>query len=170
MSSRAGGEGTVRVVARVRPQNSIESRRGGKICVSVQSATELGLRSDEGDFKFTFDAVLGPESSQQECFDCTAAPITSDILQGYNATVGLLANAPLLWKMEGLSDRPTLVSGFADLCLRTNIERKSRLRLNRWALCLNGRNSHPSLFPTLPPIKTLCRPTPWRARPSPTLR
>ena len=42
---------------------------------------------DDGEFRFTFDRVLGPAATQLECWTAVASPITGDVLQGYNATI-----------------------------------------------------------------------------------
>ncbi len=66
----------------------MEIKRGGSECVKLLSDTELEISSEDGEsFKYTYDAVLGPESTQVECFGAVAAPIVDDVLQGYNATI-----------------------------------------------------------------------------------
>jgi len=74
-------------VARIRPQNQLESRRGGSNCVELVSDTELQVAGEDGEFQFTFDRVLGPQSTQAETFECVAEPIVGDVLKGYNATI-----------------------------------------------------------------------------------
>jgi hypothetical protein len=53
--------GTVRVVVRIRPQNQIELKRGGLECVKLLSDTEVEVGCDDGDFRYTFDRILGPK-------------------------------------------------------------------------------------------------------------
>lgn len=78
-------KGNVKVVCRVRPQNEIETRHGGHVCVSCdQNDIEV---TDDTLYKFTFDRVFGPESTQAECFEYIAQPIVADVLEGYNATI-----------------------------------------------------------------------------------
>jgi len=80
---------SVRVVARVRPSNHNETKRGCGDCVRLLSETEVQVSGDDGECRFTFDSVLGPGSTQQECFECVASPMINDILEGYNATVNM---------------------------------------------------------------------------------
>jgi len=74
------------VVCRVRPQNQIEVRNGGRECVSIRSDTEVEITED-GEYSFTFDRIFGPTSTQLECFEYVAKPVVGDIMQGYNATI-----------------------------------------------------------------------------------
>jgi hypothetical protein len=48
------------------------------------AAPALGLRQAH---RFTFDRVLGPSSTQQECYDAAAAPVVATFLAGYNCTI-----------------------------------------------------------------------------------
>ena len=76
----------VRVVCRVRPQNSKEISSGGAICVKLTETT-IDVKSDEGQYVFTFDRVFGPDSTQLQVFDYSAVPMIIDVLSGYNATI-----------------------------------------------------------------------------------
>lgn len=78
---------SIRVVARFRPLNKKEIKRGSKFCVEVDPArTDLvKLRTlDGGAHDFHFDRVFGTKSSQQEVYEDAAKPIIADVLQGYN--------------------------------------------------------------------------------------
>jgi len=48
------------------------------------NAPALGQRQAH---RFTFDRVLGPSSTQQECYEAAAAPVISTFLTGYNCTI-----------------------------------------------------------------------------------
>ena len=87
MPAAAGGKGNVKVVARVRPQNDIETKRGGRECVQIPSDTEVHVTEDDSTFKYTFDRVFGPKSTQLETFEYVAKPVVVDVLEGYNATI-----------------------------------------------------------------------------------
>lgn len=76
----------VRVVCRVRPQNQKELNSGGSLCVRL-SETSIEVKSDEGQYTFSFDRVFGPESTQVEVFEYSAIPMIHDVLSGYNATI-----------------------------------------------------------------------------------
>ena len=66
----------VKVVARIRPQNSIEKKRGGKPCVRVEGGNEIFLDSEEeGSYHYTFDRVFAPDSQQIEVFDYIGKPV-----------------------------------------------------------------------------------------------
>lgn len=78
----------VKVVCRVRPQNSKEVNAGGSLCTKLspdQTAIEIG--TEEGISNYTFDRVYGPESTQQSVFEFCAIPLVRDVLTGYNATI-----------------------------------------------------------------------------------
>ena len=87
MPAAAGGKGNVKVVARVRPHNDIETKRGGRECVQIPSDTEVHVTEDDSTFKYTFDRVFGPKSTQLETFEYVAKPVVVDVLEGYNATI-----------------------------------------------------------------------------------
>ena len=80
---------SVKVVTRIRPQNKIESSRGGKPCVTVQrDGTEVFLSTDdEGEYRFTFDRVFGPTSKQKDVFEYIGRPVIDSIFKGYNGTI-----------------------------------------------------------------------------------
>ena len=79
----------VKVVARIRPQNKIETSRGGKPCVNVQrDGKEVFLSTDDqGEFRFTFDKVFGPTSKQKDVFEYIGRPVIDGIFKGYNGTI-----------------------------------------------------------------------------------
>ena len=84
-------DANVVVVARVRPQNKIEDRRGGAPCVTVENAEEaqrvhVAARSGAKQ-SFDFDHTFGPESIQSDVFDRVGAPLIGSILEGFNGTI-----------------------------------------------------------------------------------
>ena len=80
-------KGNVKVVARVRPQNELEVKRGGTECVHIVGDAEVHVLEDDSTFKYTFDRVFGSASTQQETFEYVAKPVVADVLEGYNATI-----------------------------------------------------------------------------------
>jgi kinesin family member 5 len=81
-------EVNVKVVVRVRPQNKIETARGGKPCVDIKGGTEVKLDTDEeGTYRFTFDRIFGPDSEQKDVFDYIGRPVVDSIFKGYNGTI-----------------------------------------------------------------------------------
>ena len=77
MKKGGGSKGNVKVVARVRPQNELETKRGGKVCVRLLGDAEIHVVEDDNVLKYTFDRVFGPESSQRETFEYVAKPVVT---------------------------------------------------------------------------------------------
>ena len=88
-SGRSGGDGdvSVKVYCRVRPQNAIETKRGGKPCVKVKGEQVTVKTREQGDHTFTFDTIFGPDSTQEAVYGAVGLPIVEAVLQGYNATI-----------------------------------------------------------------------------------
>jgi hypothetical protein len=53
----------------------------GPLCCGLPRSPFLDQRT------YTVDAVLGPESEQERCFDVVARPLIDDVLQGVHGTV-----------------------------------------------------------------------------------
>jgi len=85
-SKRPGSRENVRVICRVRPQNSKEVSSGGVPCVKI-TKQQIDVTSEDGQSTFQFDHVFGQDSSQDEVFECAASPLVGDVLNGYNATI-----------------------------------------------------------------------------------
>lgn len=80
---------SIRVICRLRPENSIEKESGSVPCVTFTS-TSIKLKiSDRPEdlYDFTFDQVCGSEASQQSLFDHAASPVVQGVLDGYNGTI-----------------------------------------------------------------------------------
>ena len=78
---------SVRVVCRVRPQNEIELKRGGLLCVSTPTPTSLSVAELSGETSsFSFDRVFGMASTQAEVFGFLGGTL-EDVFAGYNATI-----------------------------------------------------------------------------------
>ncbi|TVY88585.1 Kinesin heavy chain [Lachnellula willkommii] len=78
---------SIKVVARFRPQNSIEVQQGGLPIVAFESEDTCALDSKEASGSFTFDRVFDMNSRQKDVFDFSIKPTVDDILNGYNGTV-----------------------------------------------------------------------------------
>ena len=76
---------SVRVICRIRPENSKEKEKNLGLCVKLgKNTVQLLTQSEE---TFAFDAVFGPDSTQQQVFSDAALPLVNDILGGYNGTI-----------------------------------------------------------------------------------
>jgi len=75
---------SVHVVVRVRPQNSIEVSRGGKMAVTVQENNVIVVEDDQ---KFTFDRIFDPSSLQSQVFETVGVPLVATVFEGYNGTI-----------------------------------------------------------------------------------
>jgi len=86
----------IRVCLRLRPQNKLEEARRSKNCVSVDGKAngngDGGKRilvdsPLEGDFDFEFDEVFQENAPQSAVFQHAAAPLASDLLDGFNCAL-----------------------------------------------------------------------------------
>ena len=79
----------IQVFARFRPQNSIETKNKGHVCVQFdQDEKTIGVRDHKDqDQIYTFDKVFGEKSSQDEVYNIAARPLIEDLFSGYYATV-----------------------------------------------------------------------------------
>ena len=82
----------VHVVCRIRPTNQKEISENGTVCVkSDDTQIELAMEGSGLGFSstnnFSFDRIFGPDSTQQQVFDYTAAGLINDVMAGYNATI-----------------------------------------------------------------------------------
>jgi len=86
----------VKVVVRVRPLNSAETKEGFKMITKVNTIdgtikVEIP-RKDASNHEtpaktFTFDTVFAPEVKQVDVYNRVARPIVSNVLEGYNGTI-----------------------------------------------------------------------------------
>ncbi|KAF2458606.1 kinesin [Lineolata rhizophorae] len=77
----------IKVVARFRPQNKVETASGGEPIVEFQSEDTCYISSKEASGSFTFDRVFQMDSAQHDVFDFSIRSTVDDILNGYNGTV-----------------------------------------------------------------------------------
>ena len=80
---------SIRVICRLRPENSIEKESGSSPCVNFTDTTISIKISDRGEesHEFTFDRVFSSETSQTEVFEHAAKPVVQGVLDGYNGTI-----------------------------------------------------------------------------------
>jgi len=77
----------IRVFVRVRPPTEREQVAGSQQIVSIDTATSSVLLRGDQPRTFTFDGVLGDDSSQDEVFELVGRKIGSSCLSGYNSSV-----------------------------------------------------------------------------------
>ena len=80
-----GGKENVKVVCRVRPLNDKEKKKGEKATVKCVNQQQIQIEGKPK--KYNFDAVCGPESTQEEVYDAGAKKVVDDILKGFNGTI-----------------------------------------------------------------------------------
>lgn len=82
---------SVKVMVRVRPLNSKETKRGSKTVVDVDSKfNQINLSkpdSPEISKDFAYDAVFGIDSTQQLVYNEAAFSLVESVLEGYNGTI-----------------------------------------------------------------------------------
>lgn len=84
--------GNIRVICRLRPENSVERESGGHNCVDYDEyRIKLTIPAEKHKppelHEFTFDRICGPETSQAEVFEYAARPVVGGVLDGYNGTI-----------------------------------------------------------------------------------
>uniref|UniRef100_A0A7N6B1R1 Kinesin-like protein n=1 Tax=Anabas testudineus TaxID=64144 RepID=A0A7N6B1R1_ANATE len=98
----SGGEGNterVKVYLRVRPLSEVERQKGEEQgCVAVQDEETLLLKAPKESqnmrtaergitqsmHKFSFSKIFGPETTQQQFYECTMKNMVKDVLRGEN--------------------------------------------------------------------------------------
>ncbi|ANB15602.1 Kip1p [Sugiyamaella lignohabitans] len=86
--STSSGSNNIKVIARFRPENSLEKSDPDAINI-VQFLSDSTCKIETKDFNgtFTFDRVFNMDSAQQQVFDYSLRPTVEDIFKGYNGTV-----------------------------------------------------------------------------------
>lgn len=72
----------VKVIVRIRPLTREEEQQGTQIVQETSSDTVA-----VADQQFTFDAVAGTESTQQEVFEMVGVPLVENCLAGFNSSI-----------------------------------------------------------------------------------
>ncbi|KAE9033406.1 Kinesin-II subunit [Phytophthora rubi] len=105
---------SVRVCVRIRPLSTKEIQDGRTYIVHAKPAQgEISLANPEADDreppkKFTFDAAIPPESSQQDVYAQAATDIVESVVNGFNGTIFAYGQtgAGKSHTMEGYSEPP----------------------------------------------------------------
>eukprot|EP01105_Mastigella_eilhardi_P027140 TRINITY_DN820_c0_g1_i8.p1 TRINITY_DN820_c0_g1~~TRINITY_DN820_c0_g1_i8.p1 ORF type:complete len:765 (+),score=215.67 TRINITY_DN820_c0_g1_i8:28-2295(+) len=100
----ASGSERVRVVVRCRPMSSTEMDTKCKNCIVMNNEEgSVEISSPEKTKKFNFDAVYDWNSTQNEIYTESAAPIVNSIFDGYNGTIFAYGQtgSGKTWTMEG---------------------------------------------------------------------
>lgn len=79
----------VSVVARFRPPNEKEISISNDMCVNFIDKGQVELVSliENSKYKFSFDRIFSPQSSQREIFEVSSKPIIYSVLEGFNGTI-----------------------------------------------------------------------------------
>lgn len=81
--------GNVKVMCRFRPISDKEKDHSKNICCEFMDNTQVSIRTtnDLNTYRFSFDRIFNPKSSQQEVFNLAAKPIIDSVLEGFNGTI-----------------------------------------------------------------------------------
>ena len=79
----------VNVICRFRPMNDLEKTSGNEQICDFTSPTSLTFHSsrEKNVYKFNFDRIFPPSSTQQDIYDFGVKGIIDSVLDGYNGTV-----------------------------------------------------------------------------------
>ncbi len=79
----------VNVICRFRPMNDLERTNGNEQVCEFTSQTSLTFYSsrEKNKYRFNFDRIFPPQSTQQELYDFGVKKIIDSVLEGYNGTV-----------------------------------------------------------------------------------
>ena len=103
----------IRVLCRVRPENTKEKLSGHHPCLSCPSPTEIEITSIDlqvSPLKFTFDQVFPSTSLQHQIFDYAAKPLLNEVFEGINCTLFCYGqtSSGKTFTMEGISNDVSL--------------------------------------------------------------
>ncbi|KAK3289430.1 hypothetical protein CYMTET_3141 [Cymbomonas tetramitiformis] len=82
--STAMEEISVKVALRIRPLVAKERMENSRECIRIESKESIVLGKDR---RFTFDAVYGPKSNQEQIYVDCVNPLVDSCFKGYNASV-----------------------------------------------------------------------------------
>lgn len=109
--SSSSKTGDIKVLCRVRPALPSETLEQ---VVQVVSPNSLSLPDGT---EFSFDAVLGPEVTQEQVFASSGEQVVECVLDGFHSTVLVYGqtNAGKTFTMTGTPDNPGIIERFAKL-------------------------------------------------------
>jgi len=105
---------SITVVARFRPINKNEEING------AENIAEFGAQHvtvlDKKKKSFNFDRVIPPNSTQEEVFKCTGAPLVDQVLCGYHSTCFAYGQtgSGKTWTMQGNESHPGIIPRMVD--------------------------------------------------------
>jgi len=105
---------SITVVARFRPINKNEEING------AENIAEFGAQHvtvlDRKKKSFNFDRVIPPNSTQEEVFKCTGAPLVDQVLCGYHSTCFAYGQtgSGKTWTMQGNESHPGIIPRMVD--------------------------------------------------------
>ncbi len=82
--------GNVNVMCRFRPVSEKEKEQNKNLCTEYIDSYQVSIKSSHdfnSTYRFSFDRIFGPNSSQKEVFDISAKPIIDSVLEGFNGTI-----------------------------------------------------------------------------------
>ena len=101
-------QGNVNVICRFRPMNELEKTNGKEEVADFTSPTSLTFHStkEKNNYKYNFDRIFPPSSTQQEVYDFGVKGIIDSVLSGYNGTVLAYGqtSSGKTYTMQGLVD------------------------------------------------------------------
>ncbi|PVU96256.1 hypothetical protein BB561_001291 [Smittium simulii] len=77
----------IKVVARFRPQNSLEISEGGKPIIDIIEDHAVIIKNEESLGPFSFDRAFGMDTSQEVLYNYSVKQTLEDVFNGYNGTV-----------------------------------------------------------------------------------
>jgi len=100
-------KGAVRVFCRIRPFIKREKDAGDNIAAKMEDAFTVGVEHRQGHDWFQYDAIFGPQSSQEEVYEECRQLVQSSV-DGYNVTIFTYGQtgAGKTWTLYGSADQP----------------------------------------------------------------
>ena len=110
----------IAVICRIRPplvdESTTTTSGSNTEIVQIIEPNGITIGNDNGSYKFAFDAVLGPRSTQVDVFNRVGKNVVDCVLDGFNATVFAYGqtSAGKTHTMLGIPEDPGLIIRFAE--------------------------------------------------------